>query len=91
MHHLIPAPRLHHPEGDPDARLTLGPDTALRTGQGTGTAARWLRTTVGGATGLALPEAADGHPGPVVDLRIPGGRAGWAPRRTGSPSPPTGC
>lgn len=76
MHHLIPAPRHHRPESGPETRLTLGPDTALRTGAGTGTAARWLRTTVGAATGLALPEAADGHPGPVVDLRVPGEAGG---------------
>ncbi|WP_436738646.1 beta-N-acetylhexosaminidase [Streptomyces sp. BBFR102] len=76
MHHLIPAPRTHTPEEGADARLTLGPDTALRTGAGTGTAARWLRTTVGAATGLALPEAAAGHPGPVVDLRLSGEAGG---------------
>ncbi|MGX1728745.1 hypothetical protein ACWIGE_19010, partial [Streptomyces diastaticus] len=42
MHHLIPAPRTHTAEDAPEARLALGPDTALRSGAGTGTAARWL-------------------------------------------------
>ncbi|MEU6539360.1 beta-N-acetylhexosaminidase [Streptomyces sp. NPDC047000] len=54
---LIPKPR--HMTCDPagGARFTLDADTVLAAGPGTGGAARWLRATLGAATGLDLPPA----------------------------------
>ncbi|WP_256103141.1 beta-N-acetylhexosaminidase [Streptomyces sp. ODS05-4] len=67
-HLLIPAPGSAR-FADAAGRIALGPDTALDAGPGTATAARWLRTTVGPATGLDLlpPPPAGGRP--VIALR----------------------
>ncbi|MFF9471967.1 beta-N-acetylhexosaminidase [Streptomyces roseolus] len=61
---LIPAPltAVAH-----EGRLTLDERTALDAGPGTGPAARWLRSTLGAATGLPLP---DGSGPGAVRLRI---------------------
>ncbi|MFF5502465.1 beta-N-acetylhexosaminidase [Streptomyces roseolus] len=61
---LIPAPltAVAH-----EGRLTLDERTALAAGPGTGPAARWLRSTLGAATGLPLP---DGSGPGAVRLRI---------------------
>ncbi|MFF7811289.1 beta-N-acetylhexosaminidase [Streptomyces sp. NPDC007945] len=61
---LIPAPltAVAH-----EGRLTLDERTALDAGPGTGPTARWLRSTLGAATGLPLP---DGSGPGAVRLRI---------------------
>ncbi|MFJ3643549.1 beta-N-acetylhexosaminidase [Streptomyces sp. NPDC090108] len=59
MTEVIPAPaRLRR---DPAGRRTeIGRDTVLRAGPGTEGVARWLRATVGAATGLPFPESGGG-------------------------------
>ncbi|MFE3073258.1 beta-N-acetylhexosaminidase [Streptomyces sp. NPDC059247] len=64
---LIPAPRtVEHPADGP-RHLTLDARTTLDAGPGTESTARWLRTVLGAATGLPLPDGAG--PG-AVRLRI---------------------
>ncbi|MFD0030593.1 beta-N-acetylhexosaminidase [Streptomyces sp. NPDC127172] len=58
---LIPAPRRTAPG---DGLHELGDTTTIDAGAGTEGVARWLRSTVGAATGLGLP-----HAGTGVDLR----------------------
>ncbi|MGW6141059.1 beta-N-acetylhexosaminidase [Streptomyces sp. NPDC055140] len=58
---LIPAPRRTAPG---DGLHALGDATTIDAGAGTEGVARWLRSTVGAATGLGLPYAGTG-----VDLR----------------------
>ncbi|MFD4695269.1 beta-N-acetylhexosaminidase [Streptomyces sp. NPDC058463] len=67
MHNLIPAP-VHI--GDPGrCGFLLDPSTTITAQAGTGTAERWLRTTLGAAFGLPLaPGAGDG--GNTVELRV---------------------
>ena len=54
---LIPAPA--RCSWNAAGHTTLDSGTALRAGPGTEGVARWLRATVGAATGLPFPEAAD--------------------------------
>ncbi|MFB7334679.1 beta-N-acetylhexosaminidase [Streptomyces adustus] len=63
---LIPAPR--HISRNPSGRGRLGRATRLVAGPGTEGVARWLRATVGAATGLPLAEGggADGAGGRIV-------------------------
>ncbi|MFJ9180216.1 beta-N-acetylhexosaminidase [Streptomyces sp. NPDC102360] len=64
---LIPAPRRCAHAGD--ARRALGEHTGIAAGEGTQGTARWLRATLGAATGLALPpKGAD--EGDVIVLRV---------------------
>ncbi|MGW1024141.1 beta-N-acetylhexosaminidase [Streptomyces sp. NPDC002577] len=49
---LIPAPR--HVSGHGDGFFALGPETRLAAGEGTQGTERWLRSTLGAATGLPL-------------------------------------
>ncbi|MEU1869720.1 beta-N-acetylhexosaminidase [Streptomyces sp. NPDC019793] len=57
---VIPQPR-QVAARDADAFFDLGPDTALVAGEGTEHTERWLRATLGAATGLPLaPGAGDG-------------------------------
>ncbi|WP_406394810.1 beta-N-acetylhexosaminidase [Streptomyces sp. NBC_00887] len=67
MHNLIPAP-VH--VGDPGScGFLLDPSTTITAQEGTGTAERWLRATLGAAFGLPLaPGAGDG--GNTVELRV---------------------
>ncbi|WP_436842931.1 beta-N-acetylhexosaminidase [Streptomyces collinus] len=60
---VIPAPVRWTP--GTAGRTRLGSGTVLEAGPGTEGVARWLRATVGAATGLPLPETGDG-PGRVV-------------------------
>ncbi|MFC9281822.1 beta-N-acetylhexosaminidase [Streptomyces collinus] len=60
---MIPAPARWTPGASGRTRLDSG--TVLEAGPGTEGVARWLRTTVGAATGLPFPETGDG-PGRVV-------------------------
>lgn len=55
MADLVPAPA--HCSADTDGRTRIGAGTALEARPGTEGVARWLRATVGAATGLPLPEA----------------------------------
>ncbi|MFE5796659.1 beta-N-acetylhexosaminidase [Streptomyces sp. NPDC056503] len=61
---LIPAPLT---AGHPEGHLALGAATALDAGPGTEGTARWLRSALGAATGLPLP---DGTGPGAVRLRI---------------------
>ncbi|MDH6121486.1 beta-N-acetylhexosaminidase [Kitasatospora sp. GAS204B] len=64
---LIPAPIAIRRAATEDAPgLPLGPASTLAGAAGTEDAERWLRSTLGAATGLALPPAAD----PVIGLRL---------------------
>ncbi|MFF4588889.1 beta-N-acetylhexosaminidase [Streptomyces sp. NPDC001388] len=59
--------------GDEGGRVRLDDRTRLEAGPGTEGVARWLRTTVGAATGLPFPEHGDSE-GPLrlaVDPRLP--------------------
>ncbi|MCP2310087.1 beta-N-acetylhexosaminidase [Kitasatospora paracochleata] len=56
---LIPAPRRFR--ALPEPAFTLGPDTGVRVGPGTGRAARRLRAELGAATGFDLDPASDGR------------------------------
>ncbi|CAL9568931.1 beta-N-acetylhexosaminidase [Streptomyces sp. enrichment culture] len=68
---VIPRPR--HAVAQ-DAFFDLGPDTRLVAGEGAGRTERWLRATLGAATGLPLaPGAGDG--GGVVRLSLDGALA----------------
>jgi hexosaminidase len=70
---LIPAPRSAH---DGSGHFALDPATRLLAGEGTGRTERWLRSTLGAATGLPLaPGEAEGntlrldlHPAVTEDL-----------------------
>lgn len=62
---LVPAPR-RTTAGD--GHHELGDTTALTAGPGTEGVARWLRSTVGAATGLALPERPGDSPGIVLSV-----------------------
>ncbi|MGW8062892.1 beta-N-acetylhexosaminidase [Streptomyces ziwulingensis] len=53
-----------------DGFLTLGPDTAVVAGDGTERTERWLRATLGAATGLPLPPGTGDHD--VVRLSLDG-------------------
>ncbi|MDV9190165.1 beta-N-acetylhexosaminidase [Streptomyces sp. SR27] len=64
---LIPAPLLQEVRGDSPGRFPLDERTTLDAGPGTGSTARWLRTVLGAATGLPLPDGAGEH---AVRLRI---------------------
>ncbi|MEF9883210.1 beta-N-acetylhexosaminidase [Streptomyces sp. P9-A4] len=64
---LIPAPLLQEVRGDSPGRFPLDERTTLDAGTGTGSTARWLRTVLGAATGLPLPDGAGEH---AVRLRI---------------------
>ncbi|GEK03742.1 beta-N-acetylhexosaminidase [Streptomyces sp. 1-11] len=55
MADLVPAPA--HCSADTAGRTRIGAGTALEARPGTEGVARWLRATVGAATGLPLPEA----------------------------------
>ncbi|GGZ22075.1 beta-N-acetylhexosaminidase [Streptomyces poonensis] len=58
---LIPAPRrVAVPPPGEDAGFVLDEDTGIEAGPGTERVARWLRTTVGAATGLPLAPHRDG-------------------------------
>lgn len=66
MTSLIPAPSsVGDPNGQP---FVLGEDTEIEAGRGAGGVARWLRTTVGAATGLPLEPYTSG--GSRILLRI---------------------
>jgi hexosaminidase len=72
---LIPTPS-HSTAYAADASFTLAPGTALEAGPGTEGAARWLRATVGAATGLPFApggRSADGVVRLAVDETVPGG------------------
>jgi hexosaminidase len=58
FHDLIPAPRRAAPAPS-GGHLTLGTGTVLTAAPGTEGTARWLRDTVGAATGLPLAEGSD--------------------------------
>ncbi|MFD7693729.1 beta-N-acetylhexosaminidase [Streptomyces sp. NPDC059805] len=60
---LIPAPRATEGLGEP--ALTLDADTTLWAADGTGTAERWLRATLGAAFGLPLRPGPRDAPGAV--------------------------
>ncbi|MFG3369014.1 beta-N-acetylhexosaminidase [Streptomyces sp. NPDC090032] len=64
---LIPAPRRTAPG---DGLHELGDATAIAAGAGTEGVARWLRSTVGAATGLALRDADNGLELRAGDSRI---------------------
>ncbi|TDT40688.1 hexosaminidase [Streptomyces sp. BK208] len=66
-HDVLPQPQ--HVASQEGAFFDLGPDTALVAGEGTGHTERWLRATLGAATGLPLAPAADGGGG-VVRLAL---------------------
>ncbi|MEU5163554.1 beta-N-acetylhexosaminidase [Streptomyces sp. NPDC020875] len=80
---LIPAPVTvtAAPDG---GSFTPGPATALAAGPGTGTAERWLRTTVGAALGLPLPPGEPGGPD-TVTLAVDPSLAAEAYRLTVTP------
>ncbi|MER5604101.1 beta-N-acetylhexosaminidase [Streptomyces sp. NPDC002265] len=66
---LIPAPR--HISRNPSGRRRLGRATRLVAGPGTEGVARWLRATVGAATGLPLAEGGGAdHAGDRIVLSI---------------------
>ncbi|MEU5096091.1 beta-N-acetylhexosaminidase [Streptomyces sp. NPDC020996] len=68
---LIPEPR--QATARADRFLELGPRTALAAGTGTERTERWLRATLGAATGLPLPPGDPGGPGVLrlsVDPRV---------------------
>ncbi|MFI1566255.1 beta-N-acetylhexosaminidase [Streptomyces sp. NPDC020490] len=68
---LIPEPR--QATAHADRFLELGPRTALAAGTGTERTERWLRATLGAATGLPLPPGDPGGPGVLrlsVDPRV---------------------
>ncbi|MFI0238913.1 beta-N-acetylhexosaminidase [Streptomyces sp. NPDC016845] len=55
---LIPAPRHVSPDGD--GSYVLDSSTGISAGEGTEPTARWLRSTLGAVTELALPPQAEG-------------------------------
>ncbi|MFF0274675.1 beta-N-acetylhexosaminidase [Streptomyces sp. NPDC094447] len=64
---LIPAPLRQEVRGDSPGHFSLDERTTLDAGPGTGSTARWLRTVLGAATGLPLPDG----PGPhAIRLRV---------------------
>ncbi|WP_037907141.1 beta-N-acetylhexosaminidase [Actinacidiphila yeochonensis] len=78
---LIPTPRHTATYSADDSRaFTLNHATVLHEGPGTAGAARWLRSTLGAATGLPLPPGT-GSPGGTVrlalDPTVPGGPEGY--------------
>ncbi|MFD8573358.1 beta-N-acetylhexosaminidase [Streptomyces sp. NPDC059639] len=66
---LIPAPR--SVAGYGDQYLAVGEDTGIAAGAGTEDTARWLRATVGAATGLPLPPK-DAGDGDLIRLSVDG-------------------
>lgn len=75
---LIPTPS-HTTTYSADASFTLGPGTVLAAGPGTEGTARWLRATLGAATGLPLApgeRSAEGVIRLAVDETVPGGPEG---------------
>ncbi|MBB1242186.1 beta-N-acetylhexosaminidase, partial [Streptomyces durbertensis] len=64
---LVPAPREVRVDG---GELTLDAGTVLDAGPGTEDVARWLRATVGTATGLDLPPHTGHADGPVLRLAV---------------------
>ncbi|MFF5635118.1 beta-N-acetylhexosaminidase [Streptomyces sp. NPDC012825] len=64
---LIPAPLSAARRGSASGHVTLDGRTVLDAGPGTGGTARWLRTALGAATGLPLPDGTGQH---AVRLRI---------------------
>ncbi len=68
MTDVIPQPR--QVTSHEDAYFELGPDTGMAAGDGTGHTERWLRATLGAATGLPL--APGEGPGGVVRLELDG-------------------
>ncbi len=67
---LIPAPRDVRGPGDADP-FVLDAATGLDAGPGTGRTARWLRSVLGAAFGVGLPDATAGADGPgVLRLRL---------------------
>ncbi|WP_329132440.1 beta-N-acetylhexosaminidase [Streptomyces sp. NBC_01476] len=80
---LIPTPS-HEPSYSADGSFTLTSGTVLVAEPGTEGAARWLRATLGAATGLPLPPAAPGDRGAdaglvrlAVDERASGSPEGY--------------
>jgi hexosaminidase len=76
---LIPLPS-HTVEAQSPALFTLDAGTVLAAGPGTESAARWLRATVGAATGLPFAPGTRGTAGAVrlaVDGTVPGGPEGY--------------
>jgi hexosaminidase len=77
---LIPTPSHTTTYSADGEAFTLRPETVLVAGPGTESSARWLRGTVGAATGLPLP-AGDPSGGGVVrlavDATVPGGPEGY--------------
>ena len=76
---LIPVPR--STAGHGNGVHELGGGTTLAAGAGTEGVARWLRSTVGAATGLDLPD----RDGPGIELRVDPGLAPEAYRLTVDP------
>ncbi|NGN66311.1 beta-N-acetylhexosaminidase [Streptomyces sp. A7024] len=67
---FIPAPRTAHPSGD--GHFLLTPATTLSAATGTEGVARWIRATIGAATGLPLdPGPAGGGIELVIDAARP--------------------
>lgn len=66
---LIPAPNSARWVASTPGSLPLDDDTALRAGPGTEGVARWLRATVGAATGLRFPDAPAGEARGGGDVR----------------------
>ncbi|NEB08659.1 beta-N-acetylhexosaminidase, partial [Streptomyces coelicoflavus] len=56
MNDVLPQPQ--QVTSQEDGFFDLGPDTALVAGEGTGRTERWLRATLGAATGLPLAPGA---------------------------------
>ncbi|GAA1903510.1 beta-N-acetylhexosaminidase [Streptantibioticus ferralitis] len=75
---LIPAPTHLHEASD-SASFPLDDSTVIDAAPGTEGVARWLRSAVGAATGLALAPGSDGH---VIRLRTDSGLAAESYRLT---------
>ncbi|MFE2457837.1 beta-N-acetylhexosaminidase [Streptomyces sp. NPDC059402] len=69
MSDVLPQPQ--QVSSQEDAFFDLGPDTALVAGEGTGRTERWLRATLGAATGLPLAPSVGG--GGAVRLALDAG------------------
>ncbi|WP_328464593.1 beta-N-acetylhexosaminidase [Streptomyces sp. NBC_00448] len=77
---LIPMPSDATTYSADDEVFTLRPETVIAAGPGTEAAARWLRGTVGAATGLPLSAGEASGGGAVrlaVDETVPGGPEGY--------------
>ncbi|WP_326594620.1 beta-N-acetylhexosaminidase [Streptomyces sp. NBC_01803] len=67
--HLVPAPREFWPGPAGGGAFILGPATGVAADPASRTAARWLRSELGAATGLPLQPAAPGS-GKAITLRV---------------------